>query len=207
MTSIENIYNDFRATYQDNPDFTLDFYNNNSVLLNNIKIFTDSEQLRLYIELIGRYLSAHYKKSHYNEIINIVDEKRQIIDCEISRLDYAPLKDDWYYNLIYHKGMASYNLKDYKTATSIFEELVKIDSKNDNYKYWLRYCKSGQVTRFSRVITIICGVTLVADIFFGKLISSNLLKLWVMGTVFLLLVIIQSYEYYLRYSLRKTKEK
>ena len=206
MNSIENIYNNFRINYQDKPNFTLDFYNTNAVLLNNVKTFTDSEQLRLYIELLCHYLSAKYQKCHYNDILQIVDEKKPIIDKEISRLDSSKLKDNWYYGLIFYKGMASYNLKDYKTATPIFKELVNFDSKNDRYKNWLRYSQYGQRIWISQIINIACCAIFVLSFFAGEQILSPLANLWMVGSAFVGLTLATGYDYYIKYNSPQDKK-
>ncbi len=208
-TSIDSIYNDFRTSYQNNsPDFTIDFYQNNAVLLNNVKTFRDSEQLRLYIELTWQFLNAKHSKCHFNDIIETVNQKRLLIDSEISRLDSDKLKDDWYYGIIFFQGMSIYNLNDYKTATPIFKELVKYDSKNDRYKNWLNYSLYGQRLWLSRTITIVCGVLLFIEIFFSKLLHlSPLVGLWIDGIALSGIIFTLGYDYYIKNSFRKTKGK
>lgn len=46
MTSnIEKIYDDFRADFENKPDFVIDFYSKNSLVLSNIKTFKNKEEL------------------------------------------------------------------------------------------------------------------------------------------------------------------
>lgn len=118
MTSnIEKIYDDFRADFENKPDFVIDFYSKNSLVLSNIKTFKNKEELQLFIEIIWQYLNAIYQKGRFNDTVDIADKNLLLIDNEINRLSANCLKDDWYNGVLHFKGMASYRLRDYKTST------------------------------------------------------------------------------------------
>jgi hypothetical protein len=201
--NIENIYSDFRTNYENNPDFSIDFYKSNSIYLNNIKDFKDKQNLKFYIEIICKYTEAIYQKDHYNLAIDIVDEKQIFIDNEIKRLNADELKNSWYYSLQFVKGMASYHLKDYKTATSIFKNLVQFDNQNDLYKRWLTYSQYGLNLWLVRTINIFCAILVLTEIIFESRIKSFYVRISMLAIGLLGLLSNWTYEYYIKRSFRK----
>jgi len=205
--NIQNIYSDFRTNYQNNPDFLIDFYKSNSIYLNNIKGFIDKQNLKFYIEIICKYAEAIYQKDHYNLAIDLIDEKQFFIDNEIKRLNAAELKDSWYYSLQFVKGMASYYLKDYKTATSIFKTLVQFDNQNDLYKIWLNNSQYGLNLWIVRTINIVCGILILTEIIFESRIKNFYVRISMLAIGLLGLLSNWTYEYYIKQSFRKKNSK
>ena len=205
--NIQNIYSDFRTNYQNNPDFLIDFYKSNSIYLNNIKGFIDKQNLKFYIEIICKYAEAIYQKDHYNLAIDLIDEKQIFIDNEIKRLNAAELKDSWYYSLQFVKGMASYYLKDYKTATSIFKTLVQFDNQNDLYKIWLNNSQYGLNLWIVRTINIVCGILILTEIIFESRIKNFYVRISMLAIGLLGLLSNWTYEYYIKQSFRKKNSK
>jgi len=205
--NIENIYSDFRTNYENTPDFLIDFYKKNSIYLNNIKGFIDKQNLKFYIEIICKYAEAIYQKDHYNLAIDIIDEKQIFIDNEINRLNAAELKDSWYYSLQFVKGMASYYLKDYKTATSIFKNLVQFDNQNDLYKIWLTNSQYGLNLSIVRIINIVCAILVLTEIIFESQIRNGYVRISILVIGFLGLLSNWTYEYYIKRSFRKKNAK
>ena len=202
--SIEYIYSNFRANYIDKPEFTIDFYEKNSIYINNIKQFKDKDDLRLYIEIVCKYAEAVYQKDRFNLAIDIVDKKQVFIDCELERLNAVNLKDALCNNLQFVKGMASYNLKDYKTATLIFKKLVQFDDKNDRYKNWLTHAQFGLKLWIIRTINIICGGLLVTEMVFKSQIPNYYVRQTILLIGLLGLLSNWGVEYYLKRNHRKT---
>jgi hypothetical protein len=203
--NIENIYSDFRTNYENEPDFTIGFYEKRSIYLNNIKQFKDKQELKLYIEIISQYAGAVYHKDRCNQAINIIDKQQLFIDNEIQRLNASDLKDTWYYSLQFVKGMASYNLKDYKTATSIFKKLVQFDNKNDRFKRWLSYSKYGLNIWLVKTINIICCGLIVMETIFSSQIQSYYLRQTILTVGLLGLLSNWGYEYYIKRNQRKAQ--
>ncbi|HUZ58493.1 MAG TPA: hypothetical protein VMU83_06915 [Hanamia sp.] len=200
---IENIYSDFRTNYENNPDFSIHFYKANSIYLSNIKDFKNKQDLKYYIEIICKYTEAIYQKDHYNLAIDIIDEKQIFIDNEIKRLNADELKNRWYYSLQFVKGMASYHLKDYKTATSIFKKLVQFDNQNDLYKRWLTYSQYGLNLWLVRTINIFCAILVLTEIIFESRIKSFYVRISMLAIGLLGLLSNWTYEYYIKRSFRK----
>ena len=203
--NIENIYSDFRTNYENTPDFSIDFYKSNSIYLDDIKDLKDKQSLRIYIEIICKYTEAVYQKDYYNLAIDIIDEKQVFIDNEIQRLNADELKNGWYYSLQFVKGMASYHLKDYKTATSIFKTLVKMEPENDLYKRWLSYAQYGLNIWLVRIINIVCPLLLLTEIIFGSGIKNFYVRISILTVALLGLLSNSAYEYYIKRSFRKKK--
>lgn len=204
MHNIENIYSDFRANYVNTSDFAIDFYEKKSIYLNNIKEFKDKEALRLYIEIVCKYIEAVYQKDRCNIAIDLVDKQQIFIDREINRLNADDLKDVWYYSLQFVKGMASYNLKDYKTATPIFKRLVQYDKQNDRYKSWLTYSQYGLNLWLVWTINIVCFGLVVTEAVLKSQIHNYYIRQTMLVIGLLGFLLNWGYEYYIKRNFRKT---
>jgi len=200
------IYSDFRADFKDSPDFVIDFYSKHSLFINNIRTLKDKEDLRLFIELTWQYLNATYLKDRFNDTIDHADKTLAIIDIEIKRLDVTDLKDIWYYGILFLKGMASYNLRDYKNATPIFRQLIQVDSKNESYKRWLSNSTYGEKLWLINTTNIVCGLIILASILFRDLIPV-LMRFPLSAIGVLGLTSTWVYGYYIKKSFRKAKNK
>ncbi|WP_264564642.1 hypothetical protein [Flavobacterium sp. N3904] len=203
--NIEKIYSDFIINFENKSDFVIDFYEKNSIYFNNIKQFKDKKELSLYIEMLCKYAEAIYQKNRYNLTLDIIAKKLLFIDNEIQRLNAAEIMDCRYYSLLFVKGMSSYYLKDYKTATPIFKELVHIDNQNDLYKKWLTYSKYGLNLWLVKMINIVCGGFVLIQMVFDSQINNYFsIVLLVIGLLGLLTN--WSYEYYIGRNFRKANE-
>lgn len=205
MTSnIEKIYDDFRADFENKPDFVIDFYSKNSLVLSNIKTFKNKEELQLFIEIIWQYLNAIYQKGRFNDTVDIADKNLLLIDNEINRLSANCLKDDWYNGVLHFKGMATYRLGDYKTSTSIYRYLCSVDPKNDSYKNWLNYSFYGQKIWLVNTINIVCGLLIVVYFFAKEYIELFEIRISILSIGFLGLMGNWAYEYFIKRSFRRT---
>jgi hypothetical protein len=206
-TKIENIYNDYKTAGEYPPNYTLDFFAKNAIPLNNIDSFKDDNELKLYIELAWQHLSALYQNGRFNDTADNATRYLKIIDNEINQHNLIVIKDDWYYGVLLFKGMATHQLRDYKTSTSIFEELTAHDSKNENYKNWLRYSKYGQRLWISKTITILCGLLLLIEIIFKKYMPSFFLRSSLESVALVGFIGTLIYDYYIKKSFRKSNQK
>lgn len=205
MTSnIEKIYHDFRADFENKPDYVIDFYSKNSLLLINILTFKNKEELGLFIEITWQYLNAVYQKDRFNETIDFADKNLKLVDSELIRLNAIELKNKWYHGILHFKGMAAYRLREYKTSTQIYKYLTTVDTKNDNFKNWLNYSLYGQRIWMVKAINILCGIMIVIDIFFKENIKSFEIRNSLLGIGFLGLLANLGYEYYIKRSYRRT---
>lgn len=205
MTSnIEKIYNDFRTDFENSPNYVIDFYSKNILFLNNIKTFTDKEELRFFIEIVWQYLNAIYQKDRFNETVDFADKNLKLIDSELIRLNADGLKDDWYNGILHFKGMASYRLRDYKTSTPIYKYLAATDPKNDSFKNWLNYSTYGQRLWLVNTINVVCGLLILVYFFAKEYIELFEIRISILGIGFLGLIGNWAYEYYIKRSFRKT---
>jgi hypothetical protein len=200
---IENIYSDFRTSFDGSSDIPIDFYEKHSIALSNIQQFKDKNELKLYIEIICKYAEAVYHKGRFNSAIDIIDKEQLFIDNEIQRLDADDLKDGWYRSLQFVKGMSSYCLKDYSASTQIFKRLVQLDSQNERFKGWLESSQYGSNIWLVRTINMIATGLLLTYIFF----HSQIPNFYVRQTIALVALLGWSttcaYEIYIRRSHRK----
>jgi tetratricopeptide (TPR) repeat protein len=198
------LYNDFRTDVENSPDFVIDFYTRNIVFFNNITAFRDKSDLRYFIEMTCKYVEAIYQKDRYNQALDLIDKYLPFIDKELSRLNADELKDDWYFSFQFVKAISLYKLRDYNKATPIFKTLTRIDPKNDNYKSWLRYSVYGQRLWFTRLINIVGGLFIVAEVFLKSYISNYYVRQSLLGVGLLLLIGNGLYEYYIERRFRRT---
>jgi hypothetical protein len=206
-TSIENLYEDYRAVSEYPPDYTLDFFQKNAIYLKNLPAFKNDNELKLFIELSWQHVNALYLKDRYNETVDNAINYLKIINSKINQHDLTFIKDDWYYGILLVKGIATYRLQDYKTSTAIFEELTEHDSKNENYKNWLRYSMYGKRLWISKTIAVLCAVLFLAEVFFKKYISSFYLRFSLDSIALIGLIGTLIYDYYIKISFRKSNQK
>ncbi len=202
LNNIESIYSDYSSTFFEKPDSVIEFFEKHSITLYNVSQFKNQWELQLYIEILGKYAEALYQKSRYNVVIEEIDRIQKFIDSEIERLKAEEHRGDWYNSLQYVKGMSCYNLKDYKTSTSIFEKLVQIESQNDSYKRWLTYSKYGLNLWKIRVGTIICLILLVTETVFKSQIPNYYLRQTILVVALVGLLTLFGYEYYINRNFR-----
>jgi len=202
--NIENIYSDFKTSYVDEPDFVIDFYEKNSIYLNNIGQFKDKEGLKSYIEIVCKYAEAIYRKDRCNLAIDFIDKQQVFIDNELQRLNADELKDACYHSLQFVKGMASYNIKDYKSATSIFKKLVQIDKQSDRYKNWLTHSLYGLKLWLVTTINIVCGGLVVVEMIFKSQIPNYYVRQTLLVVGLIGLFANWAYESYIKRNHRKT---
>lgn len=205
--TIESIYFDYRKATEYPPEYTLDFFTRNSIFFSNLKTFKDEEELKLYCELLYQNLSALYQKGRYNDTVDTAKKILEFINAEIVRLKFRALDDDWYYGILLFEGMALYNLRDYKASTNIFRRLTEHDKKNENFSDWLNYSLYGQRMWISKTIAVLCGVLILIEIFFHRLIPSFFIRISLDGVALIGLVSTGIYDYYIKRSFRKAKQK
>ncbi len=203
---ISNIFDDFTLAYANGPQSIIDFFTKNTIAFNNLKTFDNDDDLHLYLKMACHYSDALYQKGRYNDTVDVINKSILVIDSEIIRLGLTEFKDDWYYSILFYKGMASYGLNDYKTATPIFKELVAYDPKNEKYENWLRNSILRRRSRIVIVIYVVCGLLL-----FFQIVSkgfswySYTFRQTVSIIGFLTALSTVAYEYYLKRNLRKSK--
>lgn len=205
--SIQLLYSDYRTATEYSPEYALDFFSRNALQFNNITTFQDCDELQLYIELTWQYLNALFLKDRYNVTVDQSIKHLEIIDREMKRLHITSIKNDWYYGILFLKGMATYRLRDYKTSTLIFKQLMGVDLKNDNYKNWFNFSRYGQRMWISRTITIVCGALLLIEIFFKSYIPFFMVRISLDGMALTGFIGTLFYDYYIKRSFRKTQQK
>jgi hypothetical protein len=205
--NIENIYFDYRTATEYPPDYTLDFFKKNSILFGNLTALKDEEELKLYCELVYQNLSALYQKGRFNDTVDTAKKSLKFIDIEKERLRLTKFDGEWYNGLLSFQAMALYNLRDYKASTTIFRQLADNDKKNENYKNWLSYSLYGQRMWISKTIMVLCGALILIGIFFKGYIPSFFVRMSLDSIALIGLVGTAIYDYYIKRSFRKTKQK
>ena len=202
--TIESLYQDYRSNYQDKSEYFIDFYTSNALFFNNIPAFKDVEALRMYMQITCRYVNALCNKGRYNECIETCDKNLGVIDNEILRLNAEEVKNDWYFTILFAKGVSCYYLNDYKTSKSIFKTLISYDSKNELYQKWLKYAKHNQRGRYAIVGAVTGAIIMVTSIIFKNEIPY-LYRQSINITLFILAIAAGTYDFYIRRSMRRSK--
>jgi hypothetical protein len=204
--NLDDILNTYKSEYIGNNDFLIDLYSKNLILLNNINSFKNTDQLYTFISLTWRYVNAIYEKDQFNNTVTMVNKSLCIIDKGIEMLNANELRNDFYYGLIFLKGMACYRLQDYKSSTPIFKQLTEIDDKNDNFKKWLKYSKYGQNLWLVNTIWIVSIFLLAVDILFKSYVTNSTLRILIPTVGLIGLISNYSFEYYIKRSFKKSEQ-
>ena len=205
--TIENIYVDFMTNYANSPEKAIEFYQKNAIYLSNVQAFKDKIELKLYIEIIGKYIESIQQKDRWTLTIDLANKHLIFIDSELERLNADGAKGAWYNAILFNIGVSNYRLKEYSTASKIFKKLVDVDNKNDNYKLWLKYSEFEERMWIIRLITIASGCLMIIGIFFKKHIPSYQARMSIDGIALVGLSFSFMYEYYMKLKFRKLKGK
>jgi len=203
---ITDLYDELFYLLENDRSSVLDFFTNNTLVFNNLKTFSDKDDLNRYIVLTSWYADSLNKKDRYSDTFELINRILPIIDSEITRLNTPELKNDWYYFILFLKGTSSYNLHDFKTAIPIFKYLIKYDPKNEKYRNWLRHAVFRKRSRIVVVIYVACGILLFCEIAFkGFGLVSYTFRQTVLIIGLFTALSTTAYEYYLKRNLRKSK--
>lgn len=205
--NIRKIYNDLWADFENNPEIVIELYSKNSLFFNNMKTFKEPEDLGCFIEIVWHYLNAVYRKNRYNETIDFADKNLKIIDSELIRLNANTLKDDYYNGILHLKGMAAFQLRDYKTSTSIYRYLTVADPKNENFKNWLSSSSYRKKIWLVNTIYIVFFLSMLAYAFGKEYIEIFEIRISILVIGISGLIGNMGYEQYVNRSFRrKTKD-
>jgi hypothetical protein len=174
--SFDNIYTHFRASFKDDPDFAIEYYARHGKFIKGLKTFSNPTDLAYFIEMSWHYINALYLKDHYNEALDEIARVLPIINEGLVKMYANDLKGEWFYGLYFLKGLASYKLRDYKTAVSVFRGLKKVEPGNDLYEKWLRYSQYGQRLRSINMVWIGSCILLLFVLFFEEFLPNTATK-------------------------------
>ncbi len=203
---IKELYREFKAMPDPTPGSMIDFFSANHLFFDNLAGFNDAAEVTLYIELTWHYMNALTKKERYNDTVDTAIKHLTLIDSEIKRFKLLALRDDWYYGVLFMEGAASYNLRDFKTATTIFRKLVAHDPQNDSYNSWLVYSKYRQKLWVTYSIWAVSIGIMSVDLFFHELIPWRGVRLTLLAIGFIGFVTNIVWDYFIKRSFRKKKK-
>jgi len=78
----EDLYNKFKSEPEYSPDYTLEFFGQNSLSFNNLKTLENNDELNIYIEFAWHYLHALFLKNPFGETADKSINFLKIIDSE-----------------------------------------------------------------------------------------------------------------------------
>jgi hypothetical protein len=105
------------------------------------------------------------------------------------------------------KGISAYRLRDYKTSTPIFKQLVSIDSKNDNYRNWFSQSTYQHKLWISKTIAIVSTGILFIGLLFKQQITSHSIRVFIDLTAVMGLFGTLIYDYFMKRNFRKVQSK
>jgi len=165
------------------------FFEQNEALISSLEFHE-------YFEMLKGYLDANFEIAAYNKYIYHCDRL----------IEYCITEDIPNYKAIYEKALfkkaASYfNLMKYESASKILKELIKIDTANRDYHFFLRRCyelEDQVIVKKTRAISmllflisafIICMELLVVKHFYANFTSEIIfLRSMVFIVAFLILI-------------------
>jgi hypothetical protein len=201
--TLEYLYADFKSATEFTTEYASIFFEKYSNYFKTVTSLKDNSDLSLYIELTCQHLHMLYVKNMYAETFAKSTTYLKIIDNEIHRLNCSSAKNDWYYEILFLKGMSSYRLGTFKTSTAIFERLTQYDGKNETFKNWYRYSICQKNRRISKTITIVCISLLLAESVFKKQITSYPLKFTMLGFAMVGLIGSLFFDQYIKRAFKK----
>ncbi len=99
--------------------------------------------------------------------------------------------------------MASYKVRDFKSSKQAFSSLVRVDSKNENYKNWLQYATYENNKRYITGIEIFCGLLFLVVLIFKSYIPSYYVRMTILLSGLIGSLTCLVYEHYPKRSFRK----
>jgi hypothetical protein len=96
----------------------------------------DNDKLNIHIELAWHYLHALFQKNMFRETAGKSLDFLKKIDREAERLNLNISGNEWYFGIILFKGMSTYRLHKYKSATRTFKQLTRLNTRSEDFKNW-----------------------------------------------------------------------
>jgi hypothetical protein len=204
-SSITQLYSNFIDVFENKPDSIIQFHQKNIILFDNNKSFKNSDEIKLYIDMVCHYTGALYAKSYYTDTVNSAEKYLPIIEEGIKDFNADYLYDDWYYGIVFFKAMAYYNVREFKIATILFKQLQQHDPKNERYQNWLNHSKHRQTMGLIKIINIICLVLIAVDILFiNSSMKQKFIDELITALLIIIVVFISIFEYTAKHKFKKT---
>jgi len=162
---MKDLYDKYTSNYVPATDYSIDFFNNNRLIFNNVTRFTNETDLRLFIEVYYCCIAALEKKAQHNNVINTTSLVLPVIEEAIDDFKIDRAKFDFYKWLLFYQASAYYYLKDYKTARKIYNTLHQYEPENDAFDLWIEYCKIGKIDRYVYLLFLFSGFITIISLF------------------------------------------
>lgn len=197
MTKLHEIYIDFYDIDPNDYMGIIQFYESNSLLLDNKTEFQNKNDFNDHVSVLGKYVISLENLGKYSKTIKYADKALHLIDSKADEYSIK-LKDfTIYWSILTSKGRTLYNLKDYKNSIQVFDKLLTWDADNDNFKNWRNAAKSKNRNSINNYLYIIAGLLLVTEIFLGDIMRIPKVRLYMGGMGLLLFSIALFNDYFL----------
>lgn len=203
MFKNEQIQSEFESVDWSDSNSVVQFYENNLIFFDNIPETRDIGEIIEICHIKISYLFALINKAHYTKAEKLLTSVENFIQKVENSNEFEEINE----RFLNVKGRILHHSNKYEDSLKIFQELVKKDPDNDNYKRWLESNKNFVLYNKIKVIAFI-GIGLFAFSMIleveEKVSRDFSLRLEILS---LILMLFGFYGYRLRGFLRKYLEK
>ncbi|HEY9115550.1 MAG TPA: hypothetical protein VIN10_12695 [Bacteroidales bacterium] len=154
MSEIKVIYEEFYNIDVNDHSRFVEFYKDNSLYFENKKTFTDYNDFICFTQVVTKFIIGLENNGRYQKTIEYADKYNKILADYISNNNLDLNDFNYYWSNLTSKGRAAFQLKDYKSAIEVFEELSEWDKENDYFKNWLKAAKHRKRNAYNKLIYI-----------------------------------------------------
>jgi tetratricopeptide (TPR) repeat protein len=129
-------------------------------------LYEDYEDLKIATRHLSDYGIMLYKSGYLNKALNYIE--LAIAKFENDRnINIADLLEEpLYEKLIFHRGMALYNLKKHNEANIDFQRLIKYFPNNDKYNSWIKGIKAQRYSLIEWGFAFFAIVCIILSMYF-----------------------------------------
>ncbi len=193
---MEQLYTKFKST-PTTVDYCVSFYNENSILINNVSGFNTEYDVLCFTEMYYGCINSLVQRNQYNKAIDSIVRVLPVLENGIAKFNINKAKFHHYVWLLWQQGIAYYYLKDYSQSIGLFTTVNKYEPDNDKAKEWLERSKTDRLAKYPFVLWILVLI-FTAGSFFGKNYITHNIRSFVLLITFLILLSTILLEFYIR---------
>lgn len=165
----------------------LDYYRKNHLTILSINPNESERSFLAKTQILLAYGVTLINNGNFSEAYDILTKCREVF--EVNPFDSIQLdQHSGYRNLLFNLGIASYRTKRNQQAKRIFEQLLELDPRNDNYREWLHGVSAERSRKLDKYFFYAFLIWLVIDVFLADSFSEPFQTHYLYFGVVLLLV-------------------
>ena len=130
---MEEFYNKYVTGYSASPESTINFYNENLSVFNNISHFENEHEFKLFLEVYYKCILAYTNKKQYRNLLSAL-KILPVIEKAVDEFNIDRTSFNLYKSLLMQKAIALYYLRDCSASKGLFKTLRVYEPENDNLK-------------------------------------------------------------------------